>query len=151
MNFGHALRNILLAAAATAALAGCTPMKSVRGQMLEPDRVAQIEPGSSTRRDVYQLLGTPTTLATFDDRKWIYVNQTVERRAFMKPQVTDRTILVVTFDDVGFVKDVQTLDETAARDVALVDATTPTPGTEIGLLEQLLGNIGRFNSDAQGR
>jgi hypothetical protein len=33
-----------------------------------------------------------------------------------------------------------------AQQIVPVDDTTPTLGRELGLLQQLLGNIGRFNT-----
>ena len=37
------------------------------------------------------------------------------------------------------------------RTIAYVDRTTPTEGNELTLIQQLLGNLGRFNPEGDER
>ena len=53
-------------------------------------------------------------------------------------------MLVVAFDGNGRVSGTRTYTLADARDVDPVDRVTPTEGRELTLLQQLLGNIGRF-------
>ena len=47
----------------------------------------------------------------------------------------------------GRVDKISRLDETDGREVDLVKRETPSAGRELGLLEQLFGNIGRFSGE----
>jgi len=127
--------------------AGCTQQVNTRGNLVEDRRLDQITPAVSTREDVRATLGPPTTAAVFDDSVWYYVGQRTRQRAFLAPTVTERRILRVAFDETGLVTEVDELDLQDARDVELVERETPTRGREIGILEQFLGNLGRFNTN----
>ena len=50
-----------------------------------------------------------------------------------------------TFDQAtGNVSKIEQLDKDAGQNVDLVARTTPTSGHDLGMMEQVLGNIGRF-------
>ena len=68
MSATSGLRPLLLAAAGAAALwmAGCQPTVSVHGHQIDPDLLAQIKPGVTSREEVTRLLGSPSTVGTFD-------------------------------------------------------------------------------------
>src|SRR3546814_13512823 len=85
-------------------LAGCAPTVATRGNLVEDTRLAQIQPGVSTRDDVAVILGTPTTVSTFEDNIWYYIGQRTEKSAFWNPEIVDRRVLEVTFDDQGVVR-----------------------------------------------
>lgn len=129
-----------------AALAGCSPVVATRGHLAEQERLAEIKQGTSTRDDVLGTLGTPTQVGTFDPNTWYYIGQKTEKVAFFEPEVVERKVVILRFDERGVVKEMSMLDATAGQDVELVDRSTPTSGREMGFLEQLLGNLGRFNA-----
>src|SRR3546814_15351443 len=89
------------------------PPRSTRTDTLFPYttlfRSAQIQPGVSTRDDVAVILGTPTTVSTFEDNIWYYIGQRTEKSAFWNPAIVDRRVLEVTFDDQGVVRTIQEL------------------------------------------
>lgn len=141
------LRYAILAGVATPLiLVGCTPIIANRGNMLEEDRIAQVKPGTSSKNDVFEALGSPSIVSTFDDNTWYYVGQRTEREAFFVPQVTDRKIIAVQFDDTDHVKAVDRVGLDQAVEVQPLEETTPAVGREITFMEQLLGNIGRPSS-----
>jgi outer membrane protein assembly factor BamE (lipoprotein component of BamABCDE complex) len=134
-----------LAALAALGLPACAPNISTHGHRLDAAALAQIEPGQSSEDDVVQLLGSPSSLATFDDRTWYYVSQRIERRTFYFNTVVAQDVVAIVFDDQGTVSRIDRHDLNGAREVDLVDRETPTAGNELTVLEQFLGNIGRFN------
>lgn len=146
---GNRLRGIvlcLLAAGAAAGLSACGNNVQLRGNTPDPEDIAVIKPGVQSRQDVVDLLGSPSTVSTFEDRKWYYIGQKTEEIAFMKPSVIDRQVLVVTFDETGLVEGTQIYGLDAAQEVDPVDRETPTEGRDLTLMQQLFGNIGRFSS-----
>jgi outer membrane protein assembly factor BamE (lipoprotein component of BamABCDE complex) len=130
---------------AALSLASCTSSISTHGHRLDAAALAQIEPGQSVEGDVIQLLGSPSSLATFDDRTWYYVSQRTERHSFYHTTVVSQDVVAIGFDDQGTVSRVDRHDLNGAREIDLVDRETPTSGNEMSVLEQFLGNIGRFN------
>src|SRR3546814_6592966 len=93
-----------------------------------PADVAGSQPGSHIRQDIIDLLGSPSTVSTFEDRKWYYIGQKTQQVAFMKPEVLDRNVLVITFDETGLVEGTQHYDMADAQNVDPVGRETPTEG-----------------------
>jgi outer membrane protein assembly factor BamE (lipoprotein component of BamABCDE complex) len=95
---------------------------------------------------VTQLLGSPSTVATFDPNTWYYVSQETQNVAFFKPKLKDEKVVSISFDKQGVVKKVAFLSMKDHRDVAPNPDKTPAPGREFTILEQLIGNFGRFGA-----
>jgi outer membrane protein assembly factor BamE (lipoprotein component of BamABCDE complex) len=134
------------------ALAGCAGVDDTRGNLPLAEVVDEIKPGLHTRREIVNMLGSPSTRATFEKQDvWYYIGEKTETLAFFKPSITERRILVIRFDKAGMVTKVEKLDASSAKDVSLVQRVTPTKGKELGVLQQILGNVGRFGKpdDAQ--
>lgn len=136
------LRWLLLAS--VVALAACSPRIDQRGNLLDPDAVLAVQPGVQTKDQVAQLLGTPSTVATFDDKTWYYISKRTETTAFFPSDITDQQVLVVRFNDSNVVEKVQIYGMDDAYEIEPVGRTTPTYGQKLTILQQLFGNIGRF-------
>jgi outer membrane protein assembly factor BamE (lipoprotein component of BamABCDE complex) len=117
----------------------------VRGDRIDPDQVKQLVPGTSTRADVTALVGSPTAKASFDDNTWIYISEVTKPEIGGTQGVLDQQVYLMTFDARGVLSGIQkkTLDD--GKPVAMVSRTTPSPGTEASVMQQLLGNVGRFS------
>lgn len=141
---GAAAAVALLAAAAV--IAGCSPTVTTHGHRLDADRVAEVRPGVTTRDEVERLLGSPSSVGTFDGQSWYYVTQRTERRSFYQANVAAQDVVRVDFDGSGLVSAVDRRGLEAARAVDPADDKTRTLGNELTVVQQFLGNIGRFNS-----
>lgn len=144
------LATCCVAALLAAALAACAATTATRGNLVENDKLAQIRVGASSMNDVAGVLGTPSTVSTFDPRIWYYIGQRTEKFAFFDPEVTERRVLEVRFDDAQVVQDVRELSLADGQQVELVERQTPTLGRQMTFFEQMLGNLGRFNNAGGG-
>jgi len=130
-------------------LAGaCTASETTRGNFLFAEDVQLIEPARSTQTDVLNILGSPTAKAVFDENTWYYVGLKTEKESFFDEKVVDRQVYKVVFDDSGMVQAI-TEEQTESVNVPLASRVTPTSGNEVTFLQQVLGNIGKFNPPAQ--
>ncbi|MEX1107278.1 MAG: outer membrane protein assembly factor BamE [Dongiaceae bacterium] len=127
--------------------AACGGKYDVRGNEPDPEKVLAVHPGIDTRQQVSQLLGTPSTTSTFDPNTWYYISKRTEQYAFFDPDIIDQEVLVVKFDDGGLVSDMYIYGVEDGRVVEPVERTTPTYGQELTLMQQLIGNFGRFNTE----
>jgi outer membrane protein assembly factor BamE (lipoprotein component of BamABCDE complex) len=132
---------------AALAPAACAPEISTHGYRLDKGSLARLEPGRTTRDQTLQLLGSPSSVATFDDHVWYYVTQRIERRSFYQEKVVEQRVVTVTFDDSDRISSIDQHDLSDAREVELVSRETPTSGNELSIFEQFIGNIGRFNPE----
>ena len=94
MRIGTKLRALLPLTAAATILAACSPAIDQRGNLPDTDSVLAIQPGQSTKDEVIQLLGTPSTIATFSDQTWYYISKRTETVAFFSPDVVDQQVLI---------------------------------------------------------
>lgn len=134
--------------ALTLLLSGCAVFRSSpipQGSLVEPDDYNQLIPGSSTRSDALDLLGSPTAKGAFDDNTWIYVS-TVSHLAPMDfPHLSKQQVVVLKFSPAGTLNSVRTLALKDSFRIAMNSNVTPTPGSKINVLQQILGNVGRYN------
>ncbi len=141
------LRGVAVIGLFTVALTACAPEVHFRGNTPEPDRLSLIKPGAQSREQVIQLLGSPTMIATFDKNIILYVGQKTRTVTFREPEVLERTVVAIGFGPDNRVTSVEKFSLADGKVVQLVSRTTPTPGRQFTVLQQLLGNFGRFESD----
>lgn len=138
------MKPVLLSLTVGLLLAACTPMTANRGNMLDDYQMKEIQPGVDTRDEVVRKIGSPTTIAPFDDNTWYYIGQKTSKRGILDPQITDERIVVVTFAQDGMVdKIVERKD--GREDIPITQRKTPTTGNDFTFMQQLLGNLGKFN------
>jgi outer membrane protein assembly factor BamE (lipoprotein component of BamABCDE complex) len=137
-------RAIFAAVLAGTALSGaCAPMASYSGFQAIESNPRDVKPGEDSKASVRGRLGSPSSISAFDPNVWIYMNQTKETVAFMRPVVTRRDVTVITFDkETEAVKTVDNLTLADGKVVAFNGRETPTRGRELTVLEQLIGSIG---------
>ncbi|WP_448660198.1 outer membrane protein assembly factor BamE [Sphingomonas sp. CJ99] len=136
----------------TAALAtgACTKLRSHQGYVIDADLVNSVQPGVDNRDSVLQTLGSPTFVAQFNDKEWIYLSRDSRNLAYNRPRPVDQTALRIVFDDAG---NVARIDKTGIDQVAFIapsDKKTPTLGRERGFFEDLFGNIGQVGAPLGG-
>ena len=77
---------------------------------------------------------------------WFYISETQEAVAFFAPDETERNVVAIAFDQQGVVKSVRQLGLDDGENVAFSEKATPTAGHNMSIIEQMVGNIGRFNA-----
>mgnify|MGYP002813991524 CR=1 FL=1 len=138
------MRKLVTLALACTALGACATRVDTRGNLPDPDDVLAIQPGVQDKQQVAEILGTPSTVGTFDDKIWYYISKRTETVAFFEPKVIDQQVVVITFNDLDVVEDVGLYGLEDALAVKPVERETPTYGQELTIIQQLLGNVGRF-------
>ncbi len=137
---------LLMLAIAGSLVAGCAPTVRVHGYVPPPVEISTIRPGVDTFATVEEKLGLPSSSGLLRDSEWYYVQSVFESYLYRAPRVMDRTVLAVTFDNNGVVRGVTTYGLEDGRIIDLTNRTTETGGRELGVLEQLFGNL--LNVDA---
>jgi outer membrane protein assembly factor BamE (lipoprotein component of BamABCDE complex) len=127
-------------------LAACTVTETRRGHLLPEGVAAELSAANMSQQRVVELLGTPSTVSAFDRNRWYYIGEVQQHQAFFKPDVVARDVLILDFDNNQQLAKVGTLSEKDGQEVTLVSRETPTEGNKITVLEQILGNLGRFNN-----
>lgn len=129
-----------------AMLASCSPIIDLRGHSDEQIDYTQIIPGQSSQEDVQAILGTPSAKSNFGDNTWYYITEKRETAGMLAPEIIDQSVTAVRFDDAGLVADISKTDKDKGKLVQYVEKTTPTEGRKMGIMEQLMGNFGKFST-----
>jgi outer membrane protein assembly factor BamE (lipoprotein component of BamABCDE complex) len=141
----------LVSVCGAAALVSCAPAVEQRGNLPSPNKLAEIHAGSTTKDEVKKILGTPSSVSVFNnDKSWYYISRRTAQTAFFDPNVLDQQVYIVNFDDQGVVKAVDHKVLEDGKEITPVARATPAPGRELSFLEQLIGNLGKFNSGGGG-
>lgn len=136
------------------ALAACEPTYVNHGFSPQRAELDNIVAGEDTRGSVMRKLGHPSTASSFDLDAWYYEASRVEHYTFYAPKVIDRKVVAVRFDENGLVTNVASYGLEDGKIIDLVTRRTPTYGRELTVLQQIFGNLGKFNAssdDFQGR
>ena len=131
-------------------LTSCTARIDTRGNLPNPDMLANIEVGQVNKREVLELIGSPSTTEPFQGESWYYISEKTETKAFFEPKITNRKVVIIRFNKRGLVKEIKTIGLKEARNIKMVERVTPTAGEEMNIIRQLLGNVGRFEGASDG-
>jgi|AntRauTorcE11897_2_1112592.scaffolds.fasta_scaffold04850_2 outer membrane protein assembly factor BamE (lipoprotein component of BamABCDE complex) len=128
-------------------LGGCTAAVHTRGNLVPDSKLARIKPNVSTQYDVSSILGPPTLVSPFEqERIWYYAGHQTETMGVFKQETVKSRLVRVNFDETGMVTKIEELDPEVARDIDFSNRKTDTAGKEFTFLQQLVGNLGRFNT-----
>lgn len=125
-------------------LAACSAKVDNRGYVSTGDIKTMVSVGQ-TRDEVLANLGSPSSQSSFGNETWYYIAARKEATAFLKPEVVKQDVTKIEFDMAGIVSKVETFNEENSQDIPIAKRKTPTEGHSLGFMEQLLGNVGRFN------
>ena len=140
---------LVLVGALLPMLSACETIVDQRGFAPTPGSVEKLEIASQSREDVVRLIGSPSAVATFNPNTWYYISQKQETYAFFKPSMIEQNVLQLTFNESGRLQAMKKYDLAASRDIEMVSRITPTAGKELTVLEQIMGNVGRFSGPRQ--
>jgi outer membrane protein assembly factor BamE (lipoprotein component of BamABCDE complex) len=127
-------------------LSACTTTEVHKGAELRQSKIDEITPESS-REDVAKLLGTPSSKSSFGDEVWYYINNVRKKNIVSDDELLDQQVLAVTFKE-DKVAAVETYDISKSNNVQFNEDKTATAGRELTIIEQMLGNLGKFNTDS---
>ncbi len=136
----------LLIACLAMSVVACAKPAFKTGNNVDDVRLAEIVPGEHTRQDVAEILGSPSTVSTFKDDNWYYVSRTTQQTAFFDPEVLEQRTVVVSFDRSGVVESVREVGLEEAQPIEPVARSTPTQGNSLTIMQQLLSNVGRYET-----
>jgi outer membrane protein assembly factor BamE (lipoprotein component of BamABCDE complex) len=131
------------------AVTACSSASVIRGFAPSPGSVDKLEVNTQSREDVQRLIGSPSAVATFNPNVWYYISEKQEYWGPKRPWISEQNVIQITFNDSGRISALKYYDLEDAKDITMVARITPTSGKELTVLEQLLGNVGKFTGPAK--
>ena len=120
---------------------GCSSQVSTHGHTLEQAKLDLLVPGETSLRDVLIMFGKPSFDGAFGSGKIYYNNQVMETEVAGYSETLSRTLLVLTLDENDILQalEIRSIDDDIT--VTKLESTTPTPGDNYGVAEQIFSNI----------
>lgn len=140
------MKHTIALLATAAILSACAPTANVRGNMVPDHILATVQPGVDNAAAVMSKIGSPTARDPFDPSVWYYIGQRTEKKGILDPKVVEERVLVAKFSPEGTLESI-TEREGGRNEVPISQEKTPTSGNEVTFMQQLLGNLGKFNKD----
>jgi outer membrane protein assembly factor BamE (lipoprotein component of BamABCDE complex) len=120
-------------------LAGCGAQIDRHGHVFMDVDLAQVQPGM-TKEQVTTAFGSPDTTSSIGGDAYYYISTTQKSYAFFKPWEIDRKVVAVYFDKSA----VAQVEQYGLKDGIVIRYSkdeTPARGKDLGLIEQIFGNI----------
>ncbi len=127
-------------------LSACIKNTDLVGYTFKNENLDQIKLGS-TSAYVQNTLGSPSVTSAYGDKVWYYISTEYESVAFFEPKIKNQKIVEIAFDDAEKITEIKQYSAKDARDIKISRDKTSAGGADIGIMQQLLGNVGRFNSE----
>lgn len=128
-------------------LSSCIKNPELVGYTFKTEKLDQVKAGQTSKDYVKNTLGTPSTISTYGKETWYYISTEYEDVAFFKPKMKDHKVIAITFDETGMVSLVKEYNKNDARNIKISSDRNMLGEDDGSIIEQLLGNVGRFNSD----
>ena len=123
---------------------GCSQTKVVDGQYPPEYSLKEITIGDHSKDDVLDRLGTPSTIPSFDQNKWFYIEITSDKIAFLKPEILSQRVLQINFDNEDLVSGIENYSLEDGKIIEMSENKTLTQGRELTVWEQLFSNYGNL-------
>ena len=131
---------------AVLAIAACAPVYRNHGFIPPETDLAQVVIGQTTVDELPTLIGRPSAQGLLTGSGWYYVGSRWRHYGPYEPDEISREVVAVSFGANGTVANIERFGLERGRVVTLSRRVTDSGVTEIGLIRQLLGNIGNLSA-----
>jgi len=131
------------------AVSACSATFNNHGFVPPESELAAITIGVDTQETLAESIGRPTASGVMRDEAWFYAAYRVRNFAYRAPDIFERQIVAISFNDRGTVTNVERFGLEDGRIVQLSRRVTEASVQDVSFLRQILSNFGRINvSDA---
>ncbi|MBH71658.1 MAG: hypothetical protein CMI97_04220 [Pelagibacteraceae bacterium] len=97
--------------------------------------------GKSTKNEVVELLGSPSTTSIFDnEQSWIYISSEFKKLVFLDGENTDQKILILSFNE-ETLKNKEILSKNDIKNIDYEETITDSRGKKISWIKRFFTNL----------
>ena len=127
-------------------LLACAPVIDNRGYVFDESLLPQLVVGTTSEADIITIMGSPSAVSTLNGGAYYYISSRFITEAYRAPRETERRVLAIFLDEDKKIRDLGFYTLEDGNIVTIVARTTETQGRELTFLQQIFGNLGRFES-----
>ena len=109
----------------------------------------------TNKNDILKIIGPPSSVSSFDDNKWFYIQTKKENQSLFKlgiKKIKKNNVLVVTFNNKGVLKDKKILIKKDMNDIKYVKYTTEKEYKQNNTIYNILSSLRqKANSSVRNR
>ena len=124
---------------------GCTAQFRNQGYVPSEETLQQLKVGVDTRETVDDVIGAPSAAGVLTDGDYYYVRSRVREYGALRPQVVDRQVLAISFNQNDTIANIERFGLEAGQVVPLTRRVTDSSVVGNGFLRQVFGNIGNID------
>ena len=121
----------------------CAKKYETHGTVVKQSQIDRIKIGLHTRNDIAMILGSPSSMSTFNPNRWYYFTEKAEVKALGQRSVLERDIVIVDFNEKGVLTSLSFKNKQDAKNVNPTKKTTKTHGQTMGIIDQFIDNVGK--------
>lgn len=119
-----------------------------RGYSFELSDYQNLKEEIHDKNDVLNAMGTPTFTSDINSNElWIYYSEDVKKRLFFKPDILDRKIMTISFDDKDVIKKIENYDLSNQNYVGFSQKYTEVASPQKSWWSQIFENIGQVRAN----
>ncbi len=129
-------------------LIGCSPIHNQRGFNPENIDFEKIIINKTTKHDIENLLGTPSTTSVFPIKSgniteyWYYIQQKTEQLSFYKPTITEQLVVTLGFDKEGVLRFYEYKKADHDHSIDIIKDKTESTAHKTDSLRETFGGFG---------
>ena len=127
-------------------LSSCAQPINIHGNRISLKSFDIIEPGKTTEQQVLEQLGKPVITQDYGPKSWIYIESKSQNTVLSGRRVYKSNDRKSFFNEKGIATSVDIIPYDKELNPNIATRKTPTAGQEITVLQQLIGNFGRFEN-----
>lgn len=128
-------------------LTGCSATYQNHGYVPTDSELAELVIGVDSKASVDDLIGVPTSSGLLTGGDYYYVRTRMRTLGMFRPQVVERQILAISFDDTDTIANIERFGLEDGNVVALSRRVTDSSVVGNGFWRQILGNFGNINPE----
>lgn len=125
-------------------LVSCTVKSARHGYLFENSQVSQLKQNKTTKMQVMQIMGSPSTISAFDKNIWYYISNETKQLSMLKPKNIHQKILQLKFKN-NKIAYINTYESSDVRGFVFDGDESAIRGDDTGVLKDFVQNLGRFN------
>ncbi|NRA73254.1 MAG: outer membrane protein assembly factor BamE [Rickettsiales bacterium] len=116
------------------------------GKELTNEVLVKLRTKKSTKEDVLEILGTPSSISAFNDDIWYYISLKKKGVSVLKPKITEQIVIELKFKN-NLLMQVKKYNADQVPSFKFNKQKTKVEGSDPSALKDFVRNLGRYNKD----
>jgi outer membrane protein assembly factor BamE (lipoprotein component of BamABCDE complex) len=128
-------------------LTSCNQIEK-RGYSFELSDYQLLKEKINNKNDALNFMGYPSFISESDRKElWVYYSEDVKKLLFFKPEILDRKIITIAFDNKNVVEKIKSYDLKDQKPISFDKKYTHVDSTKKSWWSQIFGNIGQVKAN----